>query len=62
MNCTDYLLSILEAYPFTASIWLQPGATFDPAAIPDGVTVERWEEQYSQADDADGYVLVRFNV
>ena len=62
MDCTSYLLAIIEAHPTTAHLFLQPGAVCDIDALPDGVTVDPWAEAYSEARDATDHVLVRFNV
>lgn len=62
MNCTEYLLAIIEAHHATAQLFLQPGAVCDIDALPQGVTVDPWGESYSEARDAEDHVLVRFNV
>lgn len=62
MDCTEYLLAIIEAHPATAQLFLQQGAVCDIDALPQGVTVDPWGESYSEARDAEDHVLVRFNV
>lgn len=62
MDCTAYLLAIIEAHPTTSQLFLQPGAVCDIDALPQGVTVDPWGGSYSEARDAEDHVLVRFNV
>jgi len=62
MDCTDYLLAILAAHPTVTALLLQPGTAYDHAALPSHVTVESWGEAYSEARNAEDFVVVRFNV
>lgn len=60
MDCTDYILAIIEANPSVVSIDLQTGYTVDAARLPAGVTVTSWAEDWSEGYDAEGHLVVRF--
>ena len=60
MDCTDYILAIIEANPSVVSIDLQTGYTVDAARLPAGVTVTLWAEDWSEGYDASGHLVVRF--
>jgi hypothetical protein len=62
MNPTDYVLAIIEAHPSTTQVYLQANASIDAERVPSHVTVESWPEGYSEARNAEDFVLVRFNV
>ena len=60
MDCTDYILGILEANPTVVTIDLQTGYTVDAARLLAGVTVTSWAEDWSEGYDASGHLVVRF--
>jgi hypothetical protein len=60
MDCTDYIIAIVEANSSVVSIWLQVGYTVEASRLPVGVTVEPWAEDWSEGLDATGTLVVRF--
>lgn len=60
MDCTDYILAIIDGNPSVVSIDLQAGAIVDDARIPPGVTVTSWAEDWSEGLDDEGRLIVRF--
>jgi len=60
MDCTDYIIAIVEANSSVVSIWLQAGYTVEASRLPVGVTVEPWAEDWSEGLDANGTLVVRF--
>jgi hypothetical protein len=60
MDCTDYIIAIVEANSSVVSIWLQVGYTVEASRLPAGVTVEPWAEDWSEGLDATGTLVVRF--
>lgn len=60
MDCTDYILAILDGNPSVVTIDLQTGATVEAGRIPAGVTVTSWAEDWSEGLDDEGRLIVRF--
>lgn len=60
MDCTDYIIAVIEANPSVVTIDLQAGVVVDAARIPAGVTIQPWAEDWSEGYDADGTLVVRF--
>jgi len=60
MDCTDYVIAIVESNSSVVSICLQVGYTVDAARLPTGVTVEPWGEDWSEGYDESGNLVVRF--
>jgi hypothetical protein len=60
MDCTDYIIAVIEANPSVVTIDLQAGVVVDAARIPAGVTIQPWAEDWSEGYDAEGTLVVRF--
>jgi hypothetical protein len=60
MDCTDYIIAIVQGNPSVVTIDLQAGATVDVTRLPAGLTVDPWAEDWSEGLDANGTLVVRF--
>lgn len=60
MDCTEYIIAIIEANPSVVQIDLQTGFTVDAARLPPGVTCASWDEDWSEGLDDEGRLVVRF--
>ena len=63
-ECTDYVLAVLEAHHTTAILRLSARAyaSCDLSRIPAGITTLETAEDYCEATESDGTLLVRFRV
>jgi len=60
MDCTDYIIAIVQGNPSVVTIDLQAGATVDVTRLPAGLTVDPWAEDWSEGLDANGTLVVLF--
>ena len=60
MDCTDYVLAIIDANPSVTHVDLQVGFVVDVARLPAGVTCASWAEDWSEGVDGEGRLVVRF--
>jgi len=63
-DCTDYVLAVLEAHPTTSILRLSARAyaSCDLSRIPAGITTLETAEDYCEATESDGTLLIRFRV
>lgn len=60
MDCTAYVLAIIDANPSVSHVDLQVGFVVDVARLPAGVTCAPWAEDWSEGLDDEGRLIVRF--
>lgn len=64
MNLTEYVLSLLEINPNVASLLIgqEMIGELDIEQLPEGMTAEEWDEDYSAGMDTDGEPVVTFRM
>lgn len=64
MPLTEYVLSMLEMNPNVSSLLIgqERFAELEVEQLPEGITAEEWDEDYSAGMDADGEAVVTFRM
>lgn len=64
MPLTEYVLAMLEMNPTVTSLLIgqEMFAELDVEQLPDGITAEEWDEDYSAGMDAEGEAVATFRM